>query len=860
MASNKLEYDSKLGGSVSLPTHVQTFRYAANVVQEMRQLIDEVRNPVSRKLVFQTLPKHMRRRAMSHHPKRLPRKYRAAHRSQMAKAGKPQQTKRPSRKFRRRPGNLLRDYLRRQRKNIWLETHIWHAKRFHMVERWGYKLPQSSCDKTYRSCYRASAEHCLLQDMSFYACIEVKGKLADLRVGFARLSSTRCGFSIAAKTYLTGRREGSIDLFRDGKYPENALGRFSFMWQPVNCDETTDEEQILRTLWLWVHPSAYLAVLEELIKVFEVSALNSIKVPIETDETTSQCSSELSADNKSTKELKPKELRRLQFMTKTLAFEHIKRYGNSKTGVEINELKDTMNRFRLTGHLAQSVLLHTFKPKQLNEDTPTTWLHTLFAQNPIFKSFHENQLEFWQNCSDVGSPGELLSNMILALNIEDPRLNRPKKRTKAQPHEPLSASNTDFLLKMPDKLAQSVLWNTKIRDGLCKSMITPSEYSKLRAKHAVVPGVRCQFEEEMQAVPVILIQRPGSQRPQYKRLGYGCGWDVIAPAGYGMPIWLSLIMWGAKPGGLREFESIARELGTEEYLPDTIAGRVLANTRHQELRAKYFRKPPNRRQNYQKLAIVSPFRAPFAELIRDWRTNEAAQSSAVSHNFHILRDRTLLQQLLLHIQGKCKTFPNEMPDNCLIQLHFRMKTRGNLEDYSLICLPTRGDFKRNLKQIKKTNHEPIFTEPPLPDLVERERKQLRKTHKKLLKRLRARRMREKRKLQETSTTRVHIRPANTATLVAAQLERMCKLWLPEDLSTLYTVRKQCQREVFGYATTAHFSYTEATVCAVGYVTPAGLKQLLTLCAQCNVRQPMCLMRNPRSRHYRFASFKLNLDV
>lgn len=259
-------------------------------------------------------------------------------------------------------------------------------------------------------------------------------------------------------------------------------------------------------------------------------------------------------------------------MTKTLAFEHIKRYGNSKTGVEINELKDTMNRFRLTGHLSQSVLLHTFKPKNLKDNTPTTWLHNLFEQNPAFKSIHENQLEFWQNCNDVGSPGELLSNMILALNIEDPRLNRPKKRTKTQQKQALSATNSDFLFNMPDNLAQSILWNTKIRDGLCKSMITPGEHSKLRAKHAVVPGVRCQFEEEMQAVPVILIQRPGSQRPQYKRLGYGCGWDVIAPAGYGMPIWLSLIMWGAKPGGQREFESIAREMGTEEYLPDTIAG------------------------------------------------------------------------------------------------------------------------------------------------------------------------------------------------------------------------------------------------------------------------------------------------
>ncbi|XP_036326858.1 ribonucleases P/MRP protein subunit POP1, partial [Rhagoletis pomonella] len=739
---------------------------------------------------------------------------------------------------------------------VWLETHIWHAKRFHMVERWGYRLPQSSCDKTYRACYRASAEHCLLQDMSFYVCIELKGKLADLRQGFTRLTSPKCGLSIAAKTYATGRREGSIDLFRDSKYPEYALGRVSFMWQPTG--EAVNEEEIPRTLWLWVHPSAYPAVLEELIKVFELISLSSITVPIEPDKPLTKDGNEMQV--KSTKPRKPNEQRRLQFMTKTLAFERIKRYGNTKLCIELNDLKDVMNRFRLTGHLAQSVLIHTFKPKCFKENAQPTWLHKRFKENTSSKVVHDKQSEFWQNCAELGSPGELLSNMILALNIEDPRLTRPKKRTKALPFQLSSKSRLELLLNMSDHLAQSVLWNTDVRDGLCKSMITPSAYSKLRAKHAVVPGARCQFEDEMQAVPVILIQRPGSQREQYKRLGYGCGWDVIMPAGYGMPIWLSLIMWGAKPGGLREFETIAREMGTEEHLPDTVAGRVLAATRHQELSAKYFRKPPNKRHNYKKMAIVSPFRAPFTELIRDWTTDPTQISELTTNTFHILRDRALLQQLLLHIQGKSKIFPIEIPNNCLIQLYFRMKSRGNLEDFSLICLPTRGDFKRNLRQIRMGNHEPVFTEPLLPDLAERERKRLRQTHKKLLKRLRAKRVRVKRKQQETSKTRVYISPANTATLVAEQLKRMCKLWLPEDHTTLYSVRKQCQREVFGYATTAHFSYTEATVCAVGYVTPAGLKQLLALCCQTNVRQPMCLLRNPKSRHYRFACFKLHLDV
>ncbi len=71
--------------------------------------------------------------------------------------------KRPSRKHRRRPGELLQEYNRRQAKNVWLETHIWHAKRFHMVNKWGYKVAEFPNDKSFRACYRASAKKCLMR-------------------------------------------------------------------------------------------------------------------------------------------------------------------------------------------------------------------------------------------------------------------------------------------------------------------------------------------------------------------------------------------------------------------------------------------------------------------------------------------------------------------------------------------------------------------------------------------------------------------------------------------------------------------------------------------------------------------------
>lgn len=76
---------------------------------------------------------------------------------------KKEQSKTKCRKARRRHINLVAEFNRRQRKNIWLETHIWHAKRFHMVKKWGYCLGDSPTEKCYRACYRAMTNHCLLQ-------------------------------------------------------------------------------------------------------------------------------------------------------------------------------------------------------------------------------------------------------------------------------------------------------------------------------------------------------------------------------------------------------------------------------------------------------------------------------------------------------------------------------------------------------------------------------------------------------------------------------------------------------------------------------------------------------------------------
>ena len=81
----------------------------------------------------------------------------------MDKFPKQNDTKKKSRRHRRRPKNLLAEYTRRQRQHIWLETHIWHAKRMKMVDAWGYRLAEHPNDKGFRAVHRAVTNSCTIQ-------------------------------------------------------------------------------------------------------------------------------------------------------------------------------------------------------------------------------------------------------------------------------------------------------------------------------------------------------------------------------------------------------------------------------------------------------------------------------------------------------------------------------------------------------------------------------------------------------------------------------------------------------------------------------------------------------------------------
>nr|SVE86177.1 EOG090X07PD [Daphnia similis]SVE86805.1 EOG090X07PD [Daphnia similis]SVE88058.1 EOG090X07PD [Daphnia similis] len=249
--------DEKYKMMGSVPADISVVRFATVRAQEIVALTKMIENPQTTKLIFQKLPCHMRRRAMSHNPNRMPRLLREAHKSQMAKSGPALKPKRPRRKYRRRPSRLLEEYKRRSSKISWLETHLWHAKRFHMTVKWGYRLPEKSCARGHRFCYRSVAEHCLLMDTSYLCCVEIQGPQEAIVHGLAPLCDPKTGPTFGASSFLNGTREGRVMVFQRNSFVRGPIGLVTFLWRH---GETPD----LRTLWIWCHPAFYEQFLVEL--------------------------------------------------------------------------------------------------------------------------------------------------------------------------------------------------------------------------------------------------------------------------------------------------------------------------------------------------------------------------------------------------------------------------------------------------------------------------------------------------------------------------------------------------------------------------------------------------------------------
>jgi len=180
-----------------------------------------------------------------------------------------------------KPAKPASKFRKRQIHKSWLPTHLYHAKRAHMTapkeSLWRFAIPLTPTDKCYRATHRAGSERgCVAWDTSYMSTIGVEGVEESL-LGLLR------GLGVE-ENMVTGKRErkwrrgsrGWKGWIRERDGEKKWISKMSVVWCVENMKGTEPLEKSgsakkpMRKLFIRVHPSAFLQVWNETLKVSKI--------------------------------------------------------------------------------------------------------------------------------------------------------------------------------------------------------------------------------------------------------------------------------------------------------------------------------------------------------------------------------------------------------------------------------------------------------------------------------------------------------------------------------------------------------------------------------------------------------------
>ncbi|GAC75132.1 ribonucleases P/MRP protein subunit [Moesziomyces antarcticus T-34] len=179
--------------AAGLPTSIELESLVSSRAFQIQSFLRSIKSAKSATTTraWQLLPRHARRRAASHNLLRLPTRLRSKALAELRSSTTQARTRSDIRK--RLPSyGVIRATLRRKKlaerashpQRRWLETHLWHAKRFRMTtekgkgkerdqgtehNRWGFVLPETTMMKSHRASWRSALEFVTVHDTSYFS-------------------------------------------------------------------------------------------------------------------------------------------------------------------------------------------------------------------------------------------------------------------------------------------------------------------------------------------------------------------------------------------------------------------------------------------------------------------------------------------------------------------------------------------------------------------------------------------------------------------------------------------------------------------------------------------------------------------
>ena len=546
---------------------------------------------------WQLLPRNLRRRAASHNLLRLPARLRGKARAELRASNTTPKSRSAMR--RRAPERTLTGFVRRRHAlahraarsdRRWLETHLWHAKRFRMSQdkraqdggtgTFGFSLAESPHQKSFRKSARYSSNAPMLHDASYVSVFRLTARSSRRHPSLA----TR---RLQLLLYLAGAAHGWEDAWSVGAQlcstvllqrpsGERANAASALFLAPLAPIQVlwAPREGARRECHVWVHPAGT----QELRQLL-MQALDAV-----------QAEPRRSTKHKSAVAQRwdiPVEVRVEQLESApppplAAGTPHTRRgQAHKLDAVELSD-REGYNVFELSGPDAGRVLGGVLQPVEPSGRSEAL-AQRLFARIA--------------GKEDAVQPTHLPHGTVVSLLVHDPRLAFPPKNVPP-PKPGACAPLPDLVHDDRPALVDGRFFAYRHLPTFTKGAI-----DKRRAQ--LVPGEPLTPTASDDHVPVMLIATAQSTPAT-------AGYVLLVPRGWGLPFWHSLVYTGARVLSQEQLRQRSLNAGHASFPHDWVASRAFAaleDAAAAERAQAWQRRPPAKRVNYDRgdSASAHPF-------------------------------------------------------------------------------------------------------------------------------------------------------------------------------------------------------------------------------------------------------------
>ena len=300
------------------------------------------------------------------------------------------------------------------------------------------------------------------------------------------------------------------------------------------------------------------------------------------------------------------------------------------------------------------------------------------------------------------------TNGIISLTVNDPRLTYPKKKVKKENSVEMDVEKNESQV-VDWNVSSSIIWEMDKLKEIESSKLSEAVLNERRSKN-LIPGTPLKPESQDARIPILILERsqkiPMKIGSEKSTSTVSKGLDVIVHRAWAREFWRALVYGGGKAGGLKERRSSYFESGIPAFpydYPETKAYHDWASMIEIEEQEAYNRRPSNKKINFQKIGIKSPFKIPFDDLTNYSRLIVLEQSEILKElskfiqldDFHILENPCgkFLEHISCIFPTLSKYISNDDLDSYMVRVRLLTLGKGAPQERAIIYDATEEKYQ-----------------------------------------------------------------------------------------------------------------------------------------------------------------------